>query len=622
VHRTTHKLVKHMVQRQKVTLEYVNALHFDALTAFLNDKSVIAATRGALQRVHFLVTCLHGSPPRSLAPENVNVRVVLAGFMLGFRPTQVFETMTPAAEAVQASAIKLLTCFHRICTAVLLPDNRRKHFGKKMDYALSKQLSLEIYDFLRLFKIWKAPDELRLVVRIKNALFELYRNKHNAAPGDVAAEFESQIARLRAKLLRIGGEEEVARLDEDVQKMPEMKTGRLTNEQLAHELLLDPRYQMPDEGYVFGTVRCTAEYRAIRARDARIFWQLVQEDLARQCYARALRVLEEVRDGLHELDGACGINEVIDLDFIRARMVVPGAYTAEDAQSLVQSTVQVVLRVCEPARKTETEQMPVPTSLAKGLEFLMNRVNVLRTDSANRHLRNIVTTVQESGFEYERDKFRDKVRAKQITPTRTLEWITAAAASAEALTTTRARVAMHTNAVLSLLRDRNAPIPETLLLDRYRIDDLRDEFDFLIKAKTLLTLMSMERLPGAPITDALKERAAARERLEAVLSILEPALEFDLSEFAIPPAYAALVANEFGETEGPVRSLMRLQLERQLRAPSSAVPTTVMGRRIQTFVALFTKVTLVNRMVHGHFYDAIINGTLVNVETFFSPPPI
>ena len=66
---------------------------FESLVVHLREKETIRIAKAMLQRVHLLCTLRHGSPPRALAPENVNVRVFLAGFMIAFRPTHVFESM-------------------------------------------------------------------------------------------------------------------------------------------------------------------------------------------------------------------------------------------------------------------------------------------------------------------------------------------------------------------------------------------------------------------------------------------------------------------------------------------------------------------------------------------------
>ena len=66
---------------------------FETLVIFLREKSTIAIAKACLQRIHLLSTFRHGSPDHALEPDNVNIRVFLAAFMIAFRPTHVFESM-------------------------------------------------------------------------------------------------------------------------------------------------------------------------------------------------------------------------------------------------------------------------------------------------------------------------------------------------------------------------------------------------------------------------------------------------------------------------------------------------------------------------------------------------
>jgi hypothetical protein len=283
-----------------------------------------------------------------------------------------------------------------------------------------------------------------------------------------------------------------------------------------------------------------------------------------------------------------------------------------------------------PGRQAETAAKwlalgpPPPNTrgLVQGVLFLLERVNVMRMDKSNVQVRALSVRVQEDGIEYERDKFRDKVRAKTVVPFHTKNWITIAAADVrEPHLSTAVRVALHTRAMISLLADVGLPIPETLDLDRFAIQDMRREFDFLVRAKTLVALLGMERLPGslAPKTvpEMTQQKAEARERVVSAISILEFSSDLDMSDFAIPPAYARMVANELLlDEEGPLRSLMRLQVERALTLRT--VSTTPFAQRLNALVAQFHTVARLNRLVHGAFYDAIIDNVDLDVDAFFS----
>jgi len=145
---------------------------FEALVVHLREKPVIAATRDCLQRIHLLSTFRHGSPSRALSPENVNVRVFLAGYMIAYRPTHVFESMGTLEQALYDATVPLIMTFEKICDALLASEG--KCFAD-VPFELTKDFPTLLYNFLQCFKAWKIPDEAKLTCRIKHALTALYQ---------------------------------------------------------------------------------------------------------------------------------------------------------------------------------------------------------------------------------------------------------------------------------------------------------------------------------------------------------------------------------------------------------------------------------------------------------------
>ena len=235
---------------------------------YLRDKSVISLAKACLQRIHLLCTFRHGSPPRALSPENVNVRVFLAGFMIAYRSTHVFESMGALEHALLEAATPLLTKFQQICSVI----RDRKAFSE-VPAGMTHDFPTLLFEYLKRFKAWKVPDEAKLTCRIKHALVALYQAEAHL-PADEPAdsklklEFRTQIERLRGKLEQIAGVDALRKFDEDrlsgvipggnppppppggdgsgggYATLP----GRMTNEQLAHELLLDSKFQLDESG--------------------------------------------------------------------------------------------------------------------------------------------------------------------------------------------------------------------------------------------------------------------------------------------------------------------------------------------------------------------------------------
>ena len=172
----------------------------------------------------------------------------------------------------------------------------------------------------------------------------------------------------------------------------------MTNEQLAHELLLDRTFQLDEGG---GCDAENAVFRRIRESFHQAFWDSLADDLklSTPCFVRVLRVLAEIRDGISDLAGSRdtgNISEVVDLDFIK-QQAEKGFYDWETSMRLIGSVLGVIQQVQAPKRDGETklqfEQVAKsmkeadtaeqPRAFCKALEFLLNRVNVMRIDAAN-----------------------------------------------------------------------------------------------------------------------------------------------------------------------------------------------------------------------------------------------
>jgi len=55
---------------------------------------------------------------------------------------------------------------------------------------------------------------------------------------------------------------------------------------------------------------------------------------------------------------------------------------------------------------TEDDSVDHPLVFCKALEFLLDRVNIMRVDAANARLRLISPVIRDHGVQYERDKFQ------------------------------------------------------------------------------------------------------------------------------------------------------------------------------------------------------------------------
>ena len=400
----TEKLVKDF-NESGPTLERVQAISFEDLVLFLRNRKTISVTRACLQRVHLASTFLHRPIEDRSVPDNVNVRFFLSSYMVVYGTTHVFEHMGPLESALLKAATPLLRSFHAIIEAI---GNSTTHSLSSVPKELTRDFPNQLLEYLERFNAWKVPDGIKLSRRIKHALLALYRANDIIPPtepvnSNLRLEFSNQIKRLRTKLSRISGPAALEQFDSDRQANGSGGGGgaggssgadeadgadgsdeadgaggccvsgtgggagnpegwmravwttkhsplRLTNEQLAHELLMDMAFQLHD-----GVNNNDNDPILHRIRESfnESFWDSLVDDLRLDtpCYVRVLRVLTEIRDAVVELPGAQNarnishtISEAIDIEFI-SEQIEKKAYDWQACVRLVTGIFNIVKQV-------------------------------------------------------------------------------------------------------------------------------------------------------------------------------------------------------------------------------------------------------------------------------------
>ena len=459
----------------------IQGMSFETMVSHLRESEVISAAKACLQRVHFMSNSLHGLPEGMLNHDNVNVRTFLAAFLIVHRPNHVFEMMGERETTLKESATVMLRSFENILVKIQEKCSRATATattsmmmaatsgvshpspGDDNRQIISKDFIPSLFRYLTDFKRWKVQDEANLIRRIMRALVALYEAEAQLPldePEDssVKKEFRTQVERLRSKMLQVGGQEKLDEFDRNRRENLATATAatlssyrnnnphiiidessafefpsRMTNEQLAHELLLDPTFQL-DVDAASGVV--SPEALRIREVFHDAFWASLEDDLRDNqppCYGRALRVLAEIRDGIAELASApqaLAIREIVDVDHIKAQLR-SDAYDWASCTATIQGIFRVARQVQAPSRDSRnsfimeevTGKMTEaaarvelqPAAFCFGLHQLLDVVNAMRVDAANARLRLIAPVVVDHGVEYERGKFAEKLESGAVT---------------------------------------------------------------------------------------------------------------------------------------------------------------------------------------------------------------
>ena len=554
----------------------------------------------------------------SIAPENVNIRVFLAAYMVAYFPSHVFETMGPLEQALFDAATPMIVAFEAIMGELTTCGSS----FRDVPYALTKDFPTLLFEFLRHFRAWKVPDEVKLVARIKHALVALYEaQSHLPADEDpeskLNVEFRTQIWRLRMKLSQIAGETELRKFDDGRVVQPPCQNpsdfgssfARMTNEQLAHELLIDPEFQLNDDGDNAENAE-NEVYKKIRHTFHLAFWSSLVDDLklAYPCYVRVLRVLEEIRVGLGEVTRQVDeVSKCIDMGVIHFRSN-SGVFSIAEGYKLIESVVAIIERMQLQRREAETAQRfavlssemrqtpGCPSVFCKGLEFLLERLNIMRIDAANSRLRAISPVIRDHGIDYERGKFQERINAGTITLRLTTSWLKDSMDAGESDLN-----GVVTRAMLNTVSTFDPKMcPETMMFESDRLQRFNSDFFRIVSSMVAIICV---RHRGGDVDDMSRKLAEKMDIVEAVAGVLKnEKLEGEVARQAL-------------DTNDSIYKLMgcRVRFQYSMIVNGGVANPAILPAAVRGLFPLITQSALkikrvveVNKLVHGETYAAII----------------
>jgi regulator of replication initiation timing len=233
-----------------------NFSRFDTLVSKLHEESRIKIVRSFLKRIH--MSSIYRHKITSDLNFVVDARVVMAGFMIAYHHTSVFEQVGDLEKTVMGSSAEILELMERIAKLIFANGSFQAVSGE-----LTQEFHSLILKYIADFMAWKIPDEIKLKNRIIHALIALEESQMHIPEDEPAdsrlnVQLKLQMDRLRAKLAHIAGPSALAAYDESrVEWRSTVTRGvggcstssfgtKVSNEELGHEILLDPRFQLSD----------------------------------------------------------------------------------------------------------------------------------------------------------------------------------------------------------------------------------------------------------------------------------------------------------------------------------------------------------------------------------------
>jgi hypothetical protein len=293
----------------------------------------------------------------------------------------------------------------------------------------------------------------------------------------------------------------------------------VANEQLAHELILDPNFQLEETGVFPGQDDPMAALRRRSMHDE--FWSDLEADFERNDFLNAylalgsmgktlLEAIENIRIADETSQMRVEVAELLDIERMQATN-----YLSEwsNCVELITKVVAIVMRVQYPAREVDSsaEWAALEPELAENdatehgavfsavLRFAFKYSEYIRVDAANERLRFIAPVIQEHGVSYAQQKMQDKLNNGTLTLNHTKAFIKPQVDElkfkhfvqlARGDSTVLRKV--HRSALVDLIgMDKTAPpLPEVFMYDQNRLKRFASEFKRLTDAAIIMRVIS------------------------------------------------------------------------------------------------------------------------------------
>lgn len=375
--------------------------------------------------------------------------------------------------------------------------------------------------YLTAFQTWKSHDSAILVEMLVNKFVDLDSMLQDIQASSTMASVQEEYSQaiksgqmlLLTKIRRLVGDEtrnvvkravQASRrrrreqlstvtetISDEVQEQveiiepPSVRLG-LTNRRIMHELAINPDYEItPPEKTedqvrreeVFKNTFYEGLLRSLRDGD-----QVLLPGVIADIKSRLLSLLQPSTPSYDAL------SEHLDHTIVSQQC----QRNLFDPQKFISYVLNVMRQLCAPIRDPEVSSIPSVRGTDDTETFVLQvrRINevlgFMALDSANFHLRLAKPALLAQATAYERTKFTEEVEKGEITLEKTTQWLESSAAQLNAESWTAA--SLWRNALINLLFDATAEIPETLTFDIDRLRTLHNRISSTLKLSGILLL--------------------------------------------------------------------------------------------------------------------------------------
>jgi len=290
--------------------------------------------------------------------------------------------------------------------------------------------------------------------------------------------------------------------------------GELTNEKLAHELVMDPDFELKPP-------QVSPLEEQIRTIAKRAFFDRVREQVAQGDVGPfALEFLQDARSQILKMLNEKGkmaqnVKEYLDLEFIQQK-IENKTFVLDP---YVHYIADLMSKMCAPIRDEGMRQILAESDIILKIQNILDMLEFMKLDVANFKLRTLRPHLKEEAVAYEKMKFQ-KALENGLQLTKTKSWLESAAKNLKEIEQERNpedidipenklrfdRVLYE--AVLSLFFSQNVwndQLPETFDLDAQRIFKYQNQLQ-LMTALSALIMVARNTVPSIRGNKEIEQR--------------------------------------------------------------------------------------------------------------------
>ncbi|KAK7913446.1 hypothetical protein WMY93_013657 [Mugilogobius chulae] len=419
----------------------------------------------------------------------------------------------------------------------------------------------------------------------------------------------------------------------------------VSNLSLAHEIVVNRDFCFKPNGSPTNSLEGSVTEIVHRA-----FWDCLQQQLSSDPpdYSHAMILLQEVKTLLESLllPGhvrlRAELDEVLDMELIKQEV----SQGALDLNRLAAYVINTMGSLCAPVRDQDIRalrHLQEPVEIFRGIFRVLG---LMKIDMVNFTVQTLRPHLMQQAVQYERAKFQQILDKDPASLDNTVAWLRAATSEEMSSVSGGPVSAMSVlnRAYMHLLRwsPLDQKYPETVLMDRTRLDTLGEQVRSLILDASVLLVTSAQgggavwSLPGfvgklkQSITALLEgshtsEADLRRGLLRVGEKVVQQVNEARCSQekTPLPPEIEEILKGQIEELwkdNNPVRILIgeRVQgfLQAMLqggppkRSPELAFPLRLLNANLTELGRAFGQIVHFNRSVFGPFYAPILRSAM------------